>query len=246
MDPPCMSCSEAMRSCGSFMGARLVDESVEEVTQSVQSLLGLPSTRPVMDRLRGKARGGDREREAVGMLAAMVMYTFDVCTLDGGQDRGDSFYDLLNAKLRERSQEESVVSFLYYLLNGLDALPSFAGLATLYRGVKADEAKRARLAGQYLAGVEVHWSGLTSTSKSREVAQTFAGPGGVLFCIAVLDQGRSRCHDVSDVSLFGYEEEVILMPNFKLVVTRPLELDRAAGVWTMQLQEMAVGPSVHF
>ena len=54
---------------------------------------------------------------------------------------------------------------------------------------------------------QVHWSGFSSVSCSREVALSFAGPSGVLLRIRVQSQG-SKARDLHLLSVITLEREV--------------------------------------
>jgi len=58
---------------------------------------------------------------------------------------------------------------------------------------------------------QVQWTAFSSTSLSRDVALTFAGPGGVLFTIN-RDSQHAAAADISRVSQFPNEQEVLLLP----------------------------------
>jgi hypothetical protein len=245
--PPTMTCSEAIVACGRGFGALYIEESLEEVGLFLESLVQSPGMREVLIRFRGKARGEDREAEANGKVAAIAMYTFDIRNVISGLQRSDTFFDKLNRSMRERSSEPGFLAFVYYLMNGLEELPSYQALGTLWRGVRLSDERRARLAGQYTVGRQVVWSGFTSASTDRAVStDQFAGAGGVLFRIGILKDGQSRSRDISLLSVFSSEKEVLLLPNIKLMVTSELELDPASGVWNVQLQEMAQNQTLRF
>jgi hypothetical protein len=57
--------------------------------------------------------------------------------------------------------------------------------------------------------MQVYWSGFSSASPDRAVAVQFAGPGGVLLRIRVLQEG-SRARDVRLLSTITTEYEVHL------------------------------------
>ena len=240
-DPPTMTCSEAILACGRGFGARFMEESLNEVRRFLESRMESPSLREILISFQGKARGKDSEAEANGKVAAIAIYTFDIRNVISGLQRCDTFFDKLNRSMRERSSEPGFLAFIYYLmnLNGLEELPSYQASETLWRGVRLSEESRAKLGKEYTKGRPVVWSGFTSASMDRAVSTGFAGAGGVLFRIDILNDGQSRSRDISLLSMFSTEKEVLLLPNIKLMVTSKLELDPASGVWNVQLQEMA-------
>jgi hypothetical protein len=244
--PPAMTCSEAILACGRGFGAGHMEESLAAVAQFLESRVGSPGMRELVLRFQGKARGEDPEVEAMGKVAAIVMYTFDVRDIKAGLQRSDTFFDKLNTSMRARSSEPGFLAFVYYLMNGLEELPSYQASGSLWRGVKLSEERRARLGREYTVGRQVTWSGFTSASMDRAVSTGFAGTGGVLFKISILGDGQSRSRDISLLSMYLSEKEVLLLPNIKLVVTSKLEMDPASGVWNMQLQEMAQSKALRF
>ena len=60
-------------------------------------------------------------------------------------------------------------------------------------------------------GTQVQWTAFSSTSLSREVAISFAGTDGVLFTIN-RDPQHASAADISRVSQFPNEQEVLLLP----------------------------------
>jgi hypothetical protein len=250
-DRPAMTCSDAIRACARGFKAPYIEESLKEVKQILESLVESPSfSKAVLELFRAKARGDDPEAEAMGKVAAIIMYTFDVRNVrpEEGLQRSDTFFDKLNISMRARSCEAGFLGFLYYLMNGLEELPSYNASGTLWRGIRLSAEKRAKLAEEYSVGRTVTWSGFTSASVDETVSMGFAGSdeGGVLIKIGILQGGKSRSRDISMISAFSNEKEVLLLPNIKLVVTSGLEMDSAGGVWRMQLQEMAQGKEVRF
>ena len=133
-------------------------------------------------------------------------------------------------------------------MNGLEELPSYNASEILWRGIRLSVEKREQLAQEYYVGREVTWSGFTSASMDENVSKKFAGSdeGGVLLKIGILEGGQSRSRDISQLSVFGKEKEVLLLPNIKLLVTSKLKLDSVSGVWRMQLQEMAQSKALRF
>jgi hypothetical protein len=68
---------------------------------------------------------------------------------------------------------------------------------------------RAALSQHYRQGRQVHWSGFSSASPSRKVALNFAGAGGVLLRLVLLNED-SRSRDIHHLSAISAENEVLL------------------------------------
>ena len=89
-----------------------------------------------------------------------------------------------------------------------------ADTSKVYRGVSRKKVDVAFYEQAKRDGEQVQWNAFTSTSRSREVALRFAkreGDGGVLFVIA-RRHAHAAAADVSSVSQFPDEQEVLLLP----------------------------------
>jgi hypothetical protein len=75
-------------------------------------------------------------------IAAIVMYTFDICLINSGCTPEDNFYFLLNNALRRRESAfiKEGGDYMYYLMVGLESLPAYTGEAGgwLWRGISAE------------------------------------------------------------------------------------------------------------
>ncbi len=121
-------------------------------------------------------------------------------------------------------------------MGGFSKLPTVK--TTVFRGVsnKAMEMAQSR----YRDGANIHWSGFTSTTNSIKKAKSFAqqdGTGGIIFRIKILT-GRS----IKDYSAIPTEDEVLLSPNIKLIVTAAVHTEDD-GLHYVDLQEQIQGPS---
>ena len=157
---------------------------------------------------------------------AVVAYTFDLRPGFMSEDETgyglDNFYYQLNNILRERSAMSPqtmmlLKPYMYYVITGLRRLPKLSAL-TGYRGIPSTCVDLVR--DKYVPGTVVHWSGFTSVSKSLGVARQFAGPEGVIFRVQIHD---GRC--VKDFSFLPNEDEILLSPNSKFLVTASLVAD---------------------
>ena len=85
-----------------------------------------------------------------------------------------------------------------------------ADTSKVYRGVSRKKVDVAFYEQAKRDGEQVQWNAFTSTSRSREVALRFA-EAGVLFVIT-RDPTHAAAADVSSVSQFPAEQEVLLLP----------------------------------
>ena len=158
---------------------------------------------------------------------AVALYTYDLgaASASGG---GDNFFAAFNDVLRCRASErmQALRPYLYYLMTGLERLPTFAG--TVYRGIP--EAELDTIRRTYRKTRHVWWSAFTSTSTSVALAKQFAGKGGVVFRIEVEDGRR-----ISEYSHFQHEGEVLLNPNTKLCVMSDLVANEEDGRWYLDM-----------
>ena len=157
---------------------------------------------------------------------AIVAYTFDLrpgfMSDDETGEGCDNFYYQLNIILRKRSTmaPHTMVllrPYMYYMSTGLKRLPKQSGVIG-YRGIPSACVDLVR--EKYESGTVVHWSDFTSVFKSLGVARQFAGPEGVIFRVQIHD---GRC--VKDFSFLPNEDEILLSPNSKFVVTASLVAD---------------------
>ena len=99
---------------------------------------------------------------------------------------------------------------VHYCLKALSLLPDVS--TTCYRGFPARD--RDAILVAYKKGRPVQWAGFTSTTTDLATARSFAGEGGVI-CKLDVQSGR----DVGPISFFPTENELLLSPNHKFIVT---------------------------
>jgi len=158
-------------------------------------------------------------------MFAVHLYTHDLRQY--AEHPENNFFNQLNAMLRQRNSAlmEKWSGYLYYFLTALHKITPVT--ATLYRGV-GKEAVGA--VPQYVEKRPIQWSGFTSTTPRLEKAMEFARDGGVVFCMKVI-YGR----DISMYSLFPEEEEIVLSPNSKFVVSKAVYLRN--GIHFVEMEE---------
>jgi hypothetical protein len=105
------------------------------------------------------------------------------------------------------------------------ALPIQKGVA--YRGIPESAADE--IATHYVPGMSVHWSGITSVTTDVNVALRFAGDGGSVFRVHVVN-GR----DLAPYSCFVAEQEYVLLPNAKLVVVGNARVEEGITYYDLQ------------
>ena len=98
----------------------------------------------------------------------------------------------------------SAVRLLY------DGSADISEVYEVYRGMSRKKVDVAFYEQAKRDGEQVQWNAFTSTSRSREVALRFA-EAGVLFVIT-RDPTHAAAADVSSVSQFPAEQEVLLLP----------------------------------
>ena len=86
----------------------------------------------------------------------------------------------------------------------------------VYRGATLNE----EMIGEYIevVGKEIVWRAFTSTSKSRPIAEIFSG--NVLFIIKIQESSFQRRRDISSISIFPDEEEILLTANYVFEVEK--------------------------
>jgi hypothetical protein len=146
----------------------------------------------------------------VSELAALKLYTSQ-----------SDFYRILNAALRKIDRKAVVpfVDIIWLLLLGLSKCPVFADTDTVFRGVKLD------LTSQHIEGSFITWHQFTSCSTNLATLQSevFLGTTGPR-SIFVIRMTSTRPRDISTVSLFPQEREVVFPPNTRFQVVAKVNL----------------------
>ena len=132
--------------------------------------------------------------------AAIYLYTMP----------SSSVYKSLNIALRGENRQllHPWLPFLKLLITALEKLPPFKD--TIWRGVASDETSK------FIGGSVYTWWGITSCSKSLDIAQKYIGESGTLFAIE-----KAHGKDVTMFSAVQDEKEVILMPATRCVAKSP-------------------------
>ena len=139
---------------------------------------------------------------SIGDIIIIALYT-----LNSGVN-GRSLYTIINSKMAMRSARKVYRWYIYHLLFALHKLPVYQNNDVLYRGIPRD----VDIEKKYKIGVSRKWLPFTSTSTREHIARSFIGDcsSPTLFEI----RGPVRGYDISLLSCFGKEHEVLLEPYF--------------------------------
>lgn len=103
--------------------------------------------------------------------------------------------------------------FLKCLCSGIRKLPYHRGV--FYRGIKNFSINRS----EYYEGAIVQWKTISAMSKSLSSIKTYTNEKGALF-----EVDAATCRDISKISIFPKEEEVLLEPFATLLVEKVEEI----------------------
>ena len=120
-------------------------------------------------------------------------------------------YQELNKALRESVDFSSWNVYLKHLLNGLKTMPYYRGKG--YRGLK-----NYRDTTTYKKGQLVNWKTISALSKQEKVAKGFSNENGTIFEVEVVSS-----RDVSSISIYAEEEEILMLPYSCLEVLDVIE-----------------------
>ena len=172
------------------------------------------------------------------MLAAIVAYSHDLHQ-PGGTKEGNLYFEM-NRSLRERTAAgrqtmmETWGVCIHYFLKGLSKLPDVERVC--YRGfAHANITDKEALVKMYKNGRPIQWGAFTSTTASLQAARVFAqnAATGVIFRIKVLT-GK----EIGSLSFFPKEDEILLGPSHKFIVTSDTGgVIDAQGYTTIDLQQ---------
>lgn len=158
------------------------------------------------------------------------------------QQGGRSIYHMLNrmlerAKGRDLKETTKARDWTINLVMAVRLLWSEEGPSKLYRGVPNVDLniyERAKASGTL-----VKWDAFSSTSTSREVADSFRGKHGVLFVVR-RNPDHAAAADISEYSHFPDEHEVLLLPQMRF---RVLDIHKRDGFSEVVLDEVEVYPT---
>jgi len=120
-------------------------------------------------------------------------------------------YQGLNKALRDGVDFSRWNVYLKYLLNGLKSMPYYRGKG--YRGLRNYQDVNA-----YKKGELVNWKTISALSKDIQVAREFSNENGTIFEVEVVSS-----RDISSISVFAEEEEILMLPYSCLEVIDVIE-----------------------
>eukprot|EP00668_Euglena_longa_P040729 GGOE01053625.1.p1 GENE.GGOE01053625.1~~GGOE01053625.1.p1 ORF type:complete len:404 (+),score=88.96 GGOE01053625.1:177-1214(+) len=158
---------------------------------------------------------------------AIVSYTVDLSPFGAGKNQ--DFYSLINSMLQNRNKKliELCQGYLHYLFKGAQALPVLPK-DTFFRGLPSE--KLDILQEHYRQTRTIHWSSLSSMSKSEATALQFAKFGGVVIRVVAFS-----ARSIERFSAFPGEHEALLLPNFRAVVMK--EPHKEGDRWFLDIEE---------
>ena len=168
-----------------------------------------------------------RRATANGMLEKLNLTENEALTLAAytveGRSGSMSMYDVLNRTLRETRDKVSMVrirSLLVLFLRSLRKLP-LVEKEKVFRGIDVNLGKSLE------AGTRVTWWGFSSVTWNAAATNTFVGTtGGSLFLV----EGRCRGYDLSVLSVFPDEAELLLEPETVVQIAAVVNLGPTASL----------------
>jgi len=210
---PEKNCIEEAKNIGLQMKMGKINIIISECEEFIESLVWKPDGNPFnLD---------NNDMTAIGL------YTHDLYKKG---DKQENFYFQLNEILRTRSPEimEKWWGYLYYLQKALNKIPDLQ--TTVYRGIPPIQFEIIKK--EYIANRPIYWSSFTSTTNSIQIAKGFTNPGGIIFVINI-----SSGKNIRDYSVIQNEDEILLTPNSKFIVSKPLEM-RQDGYGYVELNQI--------
>jgi len=150
--------------------------------------------------------------------AAITYYTCDVRTMQGTLE--ECPFKQINSTMitRDLDRIRPWKSFLYYLLSGLNKLPSRK--ETVYRAI---DKPITSLSKQYKKGFSICWIGFSSTSLEKDLIKNFVDKPNQKGTYMIIKAIEGR--DISGLSKYPSEAEIILLPNSQFMVEDILSND---------------------
>jgi hypothetical protein len=141
-------------------------------------------------------------------------------------------YKLINITLRNEdySKLDTLGPYCWMLWCYINTNTKFTEF-TVYRGCTLTDAMIADYKNSI--GTKIKWSSVTSTSRSRQLAEQF---GNTLFVIQILDKSYNPFRDISSLSYYPNEEEVLLKYGFPVKVDK-VEYDKMNKKYVIYVTE---------
>lgn len=159
-------------------------------------------------------------------LLGILLYSSD---RNDGQRDGNLYFEE-NQDLRQGNQQAISACWGVHVYFTLEAMKKLDDHATkVYRGL-SDKT----LMDGYVVGSEISFGAWTSTASELDNAKEFAKASGGSEPIILIIQVNSG-KNISSLSMFNNENEVLLTPNHRFVVSKVPYLDKK--MWYMDLKE---------
>ena len=144
-----------------------------------------------------------------------MLYTHDLFT-PGGAKTGNFYFELNRGLRNDADPMKRWGHYLKHFTNGLAQLEDWEG--TCYRGMPL---KGVDL-HEYSTGRQILWDGFSSSTQKLTLAKSFltSKEDGIIFKIKV-----SHGKDISPYSVVRNEDEVLLDPRLRFLVSRDLYVD---------------------
>ena len=157
-------------------------------------------------------------------VIALILYTMEAVP------REESLYYMMNAALRgkDRGGVSEWRDFIWLLLHAMRKIEKPTE-RSVYRGVKVESGMFGSSRPNLATGLDVTWSGFSSTASTINVMNAFLGQDGerIMYDIELTEP---LARDIKPFSLFPSENELLLPPNFSYEIVSTFE---AGGGLTM-------------
>ena len=145
-------------------------------------------------------------------VIALILYTIEAVP------REESLYYLMSAALRgkNRSGVSEWRDFIWLLLHAMRKIEK-PSERSVYRGIKIESGMFGSSRPDLTTGLDVTWSGFSSTASTIDVMNTFLGTEGerIMYDIELTEP---LARDIRPFSLFPSENELLLPPNFSFEI----------------------------
>ena len=162
-------------------------------------------------------------------VIALILYTIEAVP------REESLYYLMNAALRgkNRSGVSEWRDFIWLLLHAMRKIEK-PSERSVYRGIKIEPGMFGSSRPNLKTGLDVTWSGFSSTASTINVMNTFLGTEGerIMYDIELTEP---LARDIRPFSVFPSENELLLPPNFSFEIVSTF--DTGGGLTMVQCKQ---------
>jgi hypothetical protein len=161
---------------------------------------------------------------------AVAIYTYN----EGEPEKKTKeFYFNFGKALRQTNEARirMLKPYICHLMNGIRKLETISGV--VFRGLPATALNHC--VAKYRQGVKVCFNSFTSTSRKEEAARRYAGDGGIVFQIFIVN---GRC--IAPYSHYELQEDEVLLYPFGnvFVVTSGWYVD-SSHMWYLNLSQIS-------